>query len=181
MNPPPPMFPATGSTTVSANATATAASTALPPRRRISTPTSLASGCPDTTIAWRLATGFARPVSGQPLAMSARLVVRAVAGHATGARPGDGAAGAAAPDGVGAGCGAGTLELAQAPSRAMVTTSGMRMRHIVYVDPSCGQRLTWGPPDIRSEEHTSELQSPCNLVCRLLLEKKKNKNIKQTK
>src|SRR5256885_6023625 len=33
-------------------------------------------------------------------------------------------------------------------------------------------------PDIvatsRSEEHTSELQSPCNLVCRLLLEKKKN-------
>src|SRR2546426_5510413 len=30
----------------------------------------------------------------------------------------------------------------------------------------------------RSEEHTSELQSPCNLVCRLLLEKKKRK--KQT-
>src|SRR2546426_3618870 len=29
---------------------------------------------------------------------------------------------------------------------------------------------------VRSEEHTSELQSPCNLVCRLLLEKKKNKN-----
>src|SRR5256885_4013808 len=28
--------------------------------------------------------------------------------------------------------------------------------------------------EIRSEEHTSELQSPCNLVCRLLLEKKKN-------
>src|SRR5256885_7708565 len=28
----------------------------------------------------------------------------------------------------------------------------------------------------RSEEHTSELQSPCNLVCRLLLEKKKNNN-----
>src|SRR5256885_12286531 len=27
----------------------------------------------------------------------------------------------------------------------------------------------------RSEEHTSELQSPCNLVCRLLLEKKKTK------
>src|SRR2546426_5711826 len=31
-----------------------------------------------------------------------------------------------------------------------------------------------GPrPESRSEEHTSELQSPCNLVCRLLLEKKK--------
>src|SRR5256885_4973954 len=28
--------------------------------------------------------------------------------------------------------------------------------------------------DVRSEEHTSELQSPCNLVCRLLLEKKKS-------
>src|SRR2546426_7495520 len=32
---------------------------------------------------------------------------------------------------------------------------------------------------VRSEEHTSELQSPCNLVCRLLLEKKKkNKKMK---
>src|SRR5256885_9934008 len=28
----------------------------------------------------------------------------------------------------------------------------------------------------RSEEHTSELQSPCNLVCRLLLEKKNNQH-----
>src|SRR2546426_4466698 len=34
-------------------------------------------------------------------------------------------------------------------------------------------KLMFGP---RSEEHTSELQSPCNLVCRLLLEKKKNQN-----
>src|SRR6478735_10453394 len=31
----------------------------------------------------------------------------------------------------------------------------------------------------RSEEHTSELQSPCNLVCRLLLEKKKIENIRK--
>src|SRR5256885_11135703 len=30
-----------------------------------------------------------------------------------------------------------------------------------------------GATGARSEEHTSELQSPCNLVCRLLLEKKK--------
>src|SRR2546426_8844194 len=30
-----------------------------------------------------------------------------------------------------------------------------------------------GSLGVRSEEHTSELQSPCNLVCRLLLEKKK--------
>src|SRR5256885_8030155 len=29
----------------------------------------------------------------------------------------------------------------------------------------------------RSEEHTSELQSPCNLVCRLLLEKKKKQKL----
>src|SRR2546426_6261037 len=35
-------------------------------------------------------------------------------------------------------------------------------------------RVTWQlkKRDVRSEEHTSELQSPCNLVCRLLLEKK---------
>src|SRR5256885_12103038 len=31
------------------------------------------------------------------------------------------------------------------------------------------------PIEKRSEEHTSELQSPCNLVCRLLLEKKQDK------
>src|SRR2546426_7615006 len=35
------------------------------------------------------------------------------------------------------------------------------------------------PTGRRSEEHTSELQSPCNLVCRLLLEKKKNNKINQ--
>src|SRR5256885_1420334 len=33
--------------------------------------------------------------------------------------------------------------------------------------------IYWSAPEYRSEEHTSELQSPCNLVCRLLLEKKK--------
>src|SRR2546426_4806336 len=35
---------------------------------------------------------------------------------------------------------------------------------------SDSSEIAFGP---RSEEHTSELQSPCNLVCRLLLEKKK--------
>src|SRR2546426_1788485 len=35
-------------------------------------------------------------------------------------------------------------------------------------------------PVTRSEEHTSELQSPCNLVCRLLLEKKKNEPLSCT-
>src|SRR5256885_7130952 len=34
------------------------------------------------------------------------------------------------------------------------------------------QAMNW-VLDARSEEHTSELQSPCNIVCRLLLEKKK--------
>ena len=40
-----------------------------------------------------------------------------------------------------------------------------RMYDYVVDELKCSQR---------SEEHTSELQSPCNLVCRLLLEKKKN-------
>src|SRR5256885_7203540 len=36
----------------------------------------------------------------------------------------------------------------------------------------------WGTEAVvRSEEHTSELQSPCNLVCRLLLEKKKKRGL----
>src|SRR5256885_720472 len=40
-----------------------------------------------------------------------------------------------------------------------------------------GKKVTFEILDdeTRSEEHTSELQSPCNLVCRLLLEKKKKK------
>src|SRR5205807_10619646 len=44
------------------------------------------------------------------------------------------------------------------------------------------ERLAFGALErasVRSEEHTSELQSPCNLVCRLLLEKKKKKTYKQ--
>src|SRR6185437_9903625 len=49
---------------------------------------------------------------------------------------------------------------------------------VVYDDLSSGFReaVCWGPlveGDIRSEEHTSELQSLAYLVCRLLLEKKK--------
>src|SRR5256885_10390138 len=37
---------------------------------------------------------------------------------------------------------------------------------------SRNSRIRRARADDRSEEHTSELQSPCNLVCRLLLEKK---------
>src|SRR5256885_5528279 len=47
-----------------------------------------------------------------------------------------------------------------------------RMQRLVRGSRSSSMmpRGTWNG---RSEEHTSELQSPCNLVCRLLLEKKK--------
>src|SRR5256885_15206384 len=38
---------------------------------------------------------------------------------------------------------------------------------------TCTVPALWDRKTGRSEEHTSELQSPCNLVCRLLLEKKK--------
>src|SRR5256886_9140745 len=40
---------------------------------------------------------------------------------------------------------------------------------------TCTKRVGNGNPGMRSEEHTSELQSQSNLVCRLLLEKKKKK------
>src|SRR6266446_10985802 len=45
-------------------------------------------------------------------------------------------------------------------------------RTIQVLDVDGGGRVR----DTRSEEHTSELQSPCNLVCRLLLEKKKHQS-----
>src|SRR5256885_12836732 len=40
--------------------------------------------------------------------------------------------------------------------------------------PGVGGTIILVREEDRSEEHTSELQSPCNLVCRLLLEKKKD-------
>src|SRR5256885_6286075 len=57
-------------------------------------------------------------------------------------------------------------------SEAQVITALMDPGGVINVvskKPQLRQRTA------RSEEHTSELQSPCNLVCRLLLEKKKNK------
>src|SRR5256885_3004271 len=47
---------------------------------------------------------------------------------------------------------------------------GVILEDDVFCGPSCVFTNVLTP---RSEEHTSELQSPCNLVCRLLLEKKK--------
>src|SRR3989454_4703129 len=52
------------------------------------------------------------------------------------------------------------------PSPCFATSVGGE----VLVD---GRKLVGSAQLRRSEEHTSELQSPCNLVCRLLLEKKK--------
>src|SRR2546426_6735317 len=49
--------------------------------------------------------------------------------------------------------------------------------HIVFFMPWFPEAMPDGKlarASLRSEEHTSELQSPCNLVCRLLLEKKKS-------
>src|SRR2546426_5652828 len=50
-------------------------------------------------------------------------------------------------------------------------------------DGDLDQRHVLGADEVlvapRSEEHTSELQSPCNLVCRLLLEKKKHRGLHQ--
>src|SRR2546426_6955472 len=55
--------------------------------------------------------------------------------------------------------------------------AAQHQRHLLRLGPR-GQATHPGEhearlPDVRSEEHMSELQSPCNLVCRLLLEKKK--------
>src|SRR5205807_6753613 len=47
------------------------------------------------------------------------------------------------------------------------------VRRSGYSDHFLGRSGRFEGAPSRSEEHTSELQSPCNLVCRLLLEKKK--------
>src|SRR2546426_8838038 len=59
-----------------------------------------------------------------------------------------------------------------APAKASGSAAPQRTRGSVACKPGGGMDAG------RSEEHTSELQSPCNLVCRLLLEKKKKKEAK---
>src|SRR2546426_3652875 len=56
------------------------------------------------------------------------------------------------------------------PSAAFALRDLVSARHF-YRTPRLASRHRPNPAE-RSEEHTSELQSPCNLVCRLLLEKK---------
>src|SRR2546426_4510021 len=55
-----------------------------------------------------------------------------------------------------------------------------RKRALLVAEQQCLQHRLGQGSAVRSEEHTSELQSPCNLVCRLLLEKKKKTPIAQT-
>src|SRR6266446_3460952 len=70
--------------------------------------------------------------------------------------------------------------LAFSPDESVLYMNDTRRGHIRAFDVQPNGTLAkWTDREgaIRSEEHTSELQSPCNLVCRLLLEKKKKKKI----
>src|SRR5690606_41863546 len=65
------------------------------------------------------------------------------------------------------------LEVPRAPRPATIWASGRNWPEAFGPEPPDERRIdAW--PLLRSEEHTSELQSRENLVCRLLLEKKKN-------
>src|SRR5690606_41641576 len=63
------------------------------------------------------------------------------------------------------------------PTKETALMSGWSHSAFTAISPPCTTFSTPGgmPASSRSEEHTSELQSRENLVCRLLLEKKKNK------
>src|SRR2546426_9146943 len=66
--------------------------------------------------------------------------------------------------------------LARGPAQRLERAAAARAPRAVRLGDRGGQRRDDALESVRSEEHTSELQSPCNLVCRLLLEKKKKKN-----
>src|SRR5688500_18308488 len=59
-------------------------------------------------------------------------------------------------------------------AREVQRTSGARLGEVLVQQGFLTEDEVLDILKTRSEEHTSELQSPCNLVCRLLLEKKKN-------
>src|SRR2546426_5913209 len=74
-----------------------------------------------------------------------------------------------------------TLSLHDALPIFLETCNVPRINHLHgFLEPcflACPKSpLRFLPLQSRSEEHTSELQSPCNLVCRLLLEKKKTQH-----
>src|SRR5437016_10498150 len=58
---------------------------------------------------------------------------------------------------------------------ALAKLAGVKTLNVVRRDEAAEQVRQWGGDRVRSEEHTSELQSLTNLVCRLLLEKKNKK------
>src|SRR5256885_12201113 len=60
------------------------------------------------------------------------------------------------------------------PMPIVVFAAVLAGAHLVLQRTSIGRFVYAHGDNRRSEEHTSELQSPCNLVCRLLLEKKKH-------
>src|SRR5256885_9843584 len=70
---------------------------------------------------------------------------------------------------------------ARTPSRrdfgGVASESESRTRRARAETTPSASRPSANTEAIRSEEHTSELQSPCNLVCRLLLEKKNTREI----
>src|SRR5258708_30456771 len=59
------------------------------------------------------------------------------------------------------------------PYTTLFRSSVERQQRTMKSAPQCGSGKSCSPTVRRSEEHTSELQSPDHLVCRLLLEKKK--------
>src|SRR2546426_12088811 len=74
-----------------------------------------------------------------------------------------------------------TASTETASETTTITTAGIRLLFIATLLVFCCRPVSWAfCVKMRSEEHTSELQSPCNLVCRLLLEKKKKPNIYQS-
>src|SRR5256885_10610577 len=77
----------------------------------------------------------------------------------------------------GEGFGSDSTSAPSAPTTAIAPTAAIRARGDRFAAATTAMPPTTAaasaPREPRSEEHTSELQSPCNLVCRLLLEKKK--------
>src|SRR5258708_30775466 len=80
----------------------------------------------------------------------------------------------------------GTIEIRKWPGRSMLLAASIvawslssksKITSSLFFGQSSFSIAATNPGKTRSEEHTSELQSPDHLVCRLLLEKKKNKNI----
>src|SRR2546427_7441811 len=61
------------------------------------------------------------------------------------------------------------------PSMFVLAAEELGLRQIAYRTENAGGYMADAHARMRSEEHTSELQSQSNLVCRLLLEKKKSR------